>query len=195
MLMSGPSKWRTTKSETVLKDRWIHLRADHCVTASGIDISPYYVLTYPEWIHIVAITGDDKIVLVRQYRHGAGEVTLELPGGVHDPSDPSLVHTAQRELEEETGFVASRYELITSLHPNPATHTNRVHFFLAIEAVQSRQQLLDPGEDGMTVEVLPVQTVLDGLRSGLIGHAAHASGLLLALAAAGRVSLDAPGSR
>jgi 8-oxo-dGTP pyrophosphatase MutT (NUDIX family) len=179
--------WRVDRSEAVLKDRWIDVRADYCVTPAGADISPYYVLSYPEWVHVVAITKAGGLVLVRQYRHGAGVMTLELPGGGVDGSDEMLEAAARRELEEETGFTASRWELITSLYANPATHTNRVHFFLAVDVVQTGSQSLDPGESGLTVEVLPIPVVMDELRSGLLGSAAHASGLLLGLAAAGRL--------
>jgi 8-oxo-dGTP pyrophosphatase MutT (NUDIX family) len=181
--------WRVERSETALKDRWIDVRADHCVTPTGVVISPFYVLSYPDWVHVVAITEAGGVVLVRQYRHGAGVVTLELPGGAADGSDTMLEAAAARELEEETGFTASRWELITSLQANPATHNNRVHFFLAVDAVRTGSQSLDLGEAGLTVEVLSIPVVMDGLRSGLLGSAAHASGLLLGLAAAGRLDL------
>jgi 8-oxo-dGTP pyrophosphatase MutT (NUDIX family) len=181
--------WRVDRSEVVLKDRWINVRADHCVTPTGAEISPFYVLSYPEWVHVVAITEAGGVVLVRQYRHGAGVVTLELPGGQADGSDAMLEAAAKRELEEETGFTAPRWELISSLYPNPATHSNRVHFFLAVDAVKTGKQTLDLGEAGLTVEVLPIPEVMNGLRSGLLGSAPHASGLLLGLAAAGRLDL------
>ena len=144
-------RWRTIRSETRLRDRWLHLRVDHCVTPAGTEISPYYVLTYPDWVHVVAITEASSLVLVQQYRHAAGQSFLELPGGAVDPGDPNLEHAARRELEEETGFTARRWELVTSLYPNPATHTNRVHFFLALDATHARPQRLDPGEDGLRV--------------------------------------------
>jgi len=184
-------KWRTTRSETLLKNRWIDVRSDHCITPTGMEISPYYVLSYPEWVHVVAITGSGCIVLVRQYRHAAGAFTLELPGGAADAGDTDLEHAARRELAEETGFTAARWELITSLYPNPATHTNRIHFFLAIDAVCTNPQSLDPGEAGLQVEALSIPAVLNGLRSGLIGQATHVSGLLLGLAAAGRIDFTA----
>jgi hypothetical protein len=79
--------------------------------------------------------------------------------------------------------------MLTSLYPNPATHTNRVHFFLALDAVCDRPQSLDVGEDGLAVEILDIPVVLDGLRSGLLGQAMHVSGLLLGLAAAGLVTM------
>ncbi len=183
--------WRVIRSETLLQDRWLHLRADHCVTPTGTDISPYYVLSYPDWVHVVAITEAGSLVLVRQYRHAAGEVFLELPGGAADPEDASLEHAARRELEEETGFTAKRWQHVISLHSNPATHTNRVHFFLALEATYKGPPRLDAGEDGLRVELLDIPSVLGGLRSGLLGHAMHVSGVLLGLAAAGRLILTA----
>jgi 8-oxo-dGTP pyrophosphatase MutT (NUDIX family) len=182
-------KWRTVRSETLLKDRWMHVRADHCVTPAGININPYYVLSYPDWVHVVAITETGCLVLVRQYRHAAGEFFLELPGGAVDSEDTSPEQAACRELEEETGFTARQWEYVTTLHPNPATHTNRVHFFLAVDAIQERSQRLDPGEDGLKVELLDIPAVLRGLRSGVLGHAMHVSGVLLGLAAAGHLRL------
>ena len=182
-------RWRTVRSQTLIKDRWINLRADHCITPAGAEIAPYYVLSYPDWVHVVAITEAGSLVLVRQYRHGAGGSFLELPGGAVDPADTSIEEAARRELAEETGFTARRWEMISSLHPNPATHTNRVHGLLALDAQCDRPQNLDLGEDGLTVEVLAIPVVLEGLRSGLLGHAVHVSLLLLALAAAGRLNL------
>ncbi|TWF54495.1 NUDIX hydrolase [Neorhizobium alkalisoli] len=97
------TKWSVLSSETVVKDRWIDLRAETCVTPSGQEIAPYYVLSYPDWVNIVAITADDEIVLVRQYRHGAADVFTEIPGGAVDAGDPDPVAAAKRELLEETG--------------------------------------------------------------------------------------------
>jgi 8-oxo-dGTP pyrophosphatase MutT (NUDIX family) len=181
-------RWRVTRSVVLRKDRWIHLRADHCITPAGGELNPYYVLSYPDWVHVVGITEAGQLVLVRQYRHAAGAFFIELPGGAVEPEDTSLEQAARREFEEETGFTARRLELITSLHPNPATHTNRVHIFLALGAAYNRPPNLDTGEEGLRVELLDINVVLDGLRSGLLGHAVHVSGVLLALAAAGRLT-------
>jgi 8-oxo-dGTP pyrophosphatase MutT (NUDIX family) len=184
-------KWRVTRSQTLLKDRWIDLRADHCVASNGAEISPYYVLSYPDWVHVIGLAESDRLILVRQYRHAVGESLLELTGGAVDRDDSSLEHAARREFAQETGFTARGWELITSLYPNPATHTNRVHFFLALGATRDRTQRLDVGEDGLSVELMDIPAVLAGLRSGLIAQAMHVSGLLLGLAAAGRLILKA----
>ena len=182
-------KWRTVRSEILLNDRWINLRADHCITPNGAEIAPYYVMTYPDWVHVVGITESNSLVLVRQYRHAIGDFFLELPGGAVEQDDIGPEHAARREFEEETGFTAQRWELITSLHPNPATHTNRVHFFLALGAEPASSQKLDVGEHGLQVELIDIPAVIDGLRAGLIGQAMHVSSLLFGLSAAGRLAL------
>lgn len=180
-------KWRTIGTETLLKDRWINLRADCCVTPEGREINPYYVLTYPEWVHIVAITEDGCLVLVRQYRHAAGEFFTEIPAGAVENADDDIEQAARRELEEETGFTAKSWKLVSTLHPNPASHTNRVHIYLALDAICDRQQRLEHGEEGLSVHVVPIPQVLAKLPAGFIGQAMHVASVLLALKVAGHL--------
>ncbi|EJJ28382.1 NUDIX hydrolase [Rhizobium sp. CF142] len=179
--------WKVVESRTILQDRWLNLRADDCLTPGGVTISPYYVMSYPDWINIVAITPDDRLLLVRQYRHAAGKFFLEIPGGGLDERDADSEKAARRELEEETGYIAQNWQLISTLYPNPSSHTNRLHTYLATGAEQKYQQRLDAGEEGLTVHALPIAEVLDGLQAGLIGQALHVSSILLALRVAGRL--------
>ncbi len=181
--------WRTLASEQLLHDRWINLRADRCVTPGGREIAPYYVLSYPDWVHVAALTDDDELVLVEQYRHGAGLSCLELPGGMMDAADADPVATARRELMEETGFAADRWQLVSSLYPNPATHTNRIHAVLATGCRRVGRPRLEDGEEGLTVQCLPVAHVLRDLQAGLLPQAMQIGVLLLALSAAGRIQL------
>jgi 8-oxo-dGTP pyrophosphatase MutT (NUDIX family) len=185
-----PMTWTVRASRRVIRDRWIDLRADDCVTPSGQEIAPYYVLSYPDWVHVVALNTRGELLLVRQYRHGAGDSFLELPGGVIDAGE-AVEAAARRELAEETGHRAGAVTLISSLHPNPAIQNNRVHVCIARDVVASGSLRLDAGEEGLTVEALPLQTVLDGLAGGLIGQSLHVTSLLLGLAALGRLSLSA----
>ena len=180
--------WRTLSSKPLLHDRWIDLRADRCATAAGVEISPYYVLTYPDWVHVVALTADDCLVLVEQYRHGAASAFLELPGGVIDPGDASPLTAGERELREETGFAATGWQPVSNLHANPAIQPNRVHTVLATGAVRVAEPTLEDGEAGMTLSLVPVSTVLAGLAAGLLGQSMQVGGVLLALAKAGRIS-------
>jgi 8-oxo-dGTP pyrophosphatase MutT (NUDIX family) len=173
--------WQTLSSEPILADRWIDLRADRCLTETGKEIAPYYVLSYPDWVHVVALTDADELVLVEQYRHGAGSAMLELPGGAIDGSDADPAAAAQRELLEETGFGARRWESITTLFPNPATQTNRVHSYLATGCHRIAAPSLEDGEDGMVVRCIPLDEIVAGLQAGVLGQAMHVASLLLAL--------------
>lgn len=187
--VSSPGQsWRTISSRPVISNRWVNLRADECVTAAGKEVSPYFVLHYPPWVHVVALTERDEVVLVRQYRHAAGAMVVELPGGQADPADASLEDAARRELMEETGYATGAMRPVCPLFTNPATHTNRIHAFAAADAHPSGPPRLEPSEDSLSVLLVPVAELVPKLAQGFIGHAMQASALLLGLAALGRLS-------
>jgi hypothetical protein len=183
--------WKTASSTPVIADRWVNLRADQCVTSAGVEISPYYVLTYPDWVHIVAITDADQLVLVEQYRHGAGVTCLEIPAGAIDPGDTDPIAAGRRELLEETGFAAEDWRVVSALYANPANQTNRVHTVLAVGARRVAHPDLEDGEAGMIVRCRPIAEVLAGLSSGVLAQSMQVSGVLLALSTAGRIRFSA----
>jgi 8-oxo-dGTP pyrophosphatase MutT (NUDIX family) len=136
----------------------------------------------------VALTEDDRIVLVRQWRHGAGAWSLELPGGVIDATDADPVAAARREVLEETGFEAASWRYLHAGHANPAIQTNRLHVVLGTGARAVAAARPEPGES-IRVECMKVAEVLAGIGSGLIGQSMHVGAVLVGLAAAGRISL------
>jgi ADP-ribose pyrophosphatase YjhB (NUDIX family) len=184
--------WEVLSSRTALRDRWIDVTADACRDARGNVLDPFYTFSYPDWVQVVAVTPDDRIVLVRQYRHGAQARTLELPAGAMDAADASPLGTAARELREETGYVATELRHITSLRPNTATHRNRCHTVLALGVEKTADTAHEAGED-IVVETMMLRDVLTGLHRGLLAQAMHVSALLLALSAAGRLDLSLRG--
>ena len=171
--------WKTIKSEYLLRDRWLTVRADACVTAEGVSVSPYYVLEYSDWVHIVALDSANQVLVTRQYRHAAGKVCAELPCGVIESEETPLA-AARRELQEETGCTAREFEQLASLCPNPATHSNTVHCFLALGAAVTTPPNPDQTED-ITCEFLSVRQVMDMIDTGKFCQALHIASLMLAL--------------
>jgi len=175
--------WTVRKSRVVFSDRWVTLKADDCLTASGVEISPFYTLEYPDWVHAVALDENDHVILVRQYRHGYRGYTLELPGGVMDAADTDPVKAAARELAEETGYSAKAFRLLASLSPNPATHTNQVHVVLAQPAQWVKPPDPEP-EEGINVIRIPAAEALRMALRGEMVHAQHVGMLVIGLQAA-----------
>lgn len=127
------------------------------------------VLESADWVNVVALTPQDELVMVQQFRFGSQQVELEIPGGIIDHGEDPLV-SAKRELLEETGYEAERWTSLGSIAPNPAIHRNRLHSFLAEGCVRVAAQTPDPFED-IAVELIP-HVQLDALvASGAIRHA------------------------
>lgn len=150
----APDAWRTTARSMVVEDRWIRLRADDCVDATGRIIAPYYVLEQTEWVSILALTDDGSAVAIEEYHHGAGVVGVGLPGGAVDASEIPR-DAALRELTEETGYVAAEMIDLGWTWANWGNQDNRVHHFLARGCRHERPQELDAGET-IDVRILPL---------------------------------------
>lgn len=156
-MSSTPAPWRVVDSETVVADRWIHVRADDCRDADDRRIAPYYVLEYADWISVLALDADGHAIVVEEYRHGAGIVAVgTIGGGVERGEVP--IDAAARELREETGYEAGEIVALGATWANFGNHTNRVHHFLARDCVRVAEQELDDSE-AIAVHVVS----LDGL--------------------------------
>lgn len=133
------------------------------------------VLETPSWVNVLALTEDQQIVLVRQYRFGTRSFTLEIPGGVVERGEDP-VRAAERELLEETGYTAQSFRSLGAVEPNPAFHDNLCFHVLATGARRVKDQSLDDGED---IEVLlrPLVSLRDAVLSGEIRHALVISAL------------------
>ena len=177
-----PTHWTVTATRTIHRDRWINLRADDCLRADGLEIAPYYVLEYPDWVQIVAIDDNEQMVIVRQYRHGVGRVTREIPSGCLDPEDKDPLAGAARELLEETGYASDRLRQVGTICNNPQNQTNVIHIFLAEGARKVAGQTLDESED-ILVELMPVAEARRVAMAGGFDHSAQIASILIALEA------------
>lgn len=138
--------WKIIKSKTIIKDKWIDVRADDCEMPGGKIIKPYYILNYPDYVNALAVTTENKIILNRQYRHGTQQTKLELPSGTVDEGETPLEAIA-RELKEETGYVFRKIILTGKVCPNPANHSNFAYSYLAVGGIKKSKQQLDESEN------------------------------------------------
>ncbi|ADG12551.1 NUDIX hydrolase [Caulobacter segnis] len=180
-------KWRVTASRHIHKDRWISVRADDCVTDEGAVIAPYYVLEYPDWVEVVALDADNNVLLVKQYRHALGDISVELPAGGMDPGETDPVEAARRELLEEAGCQGT-LSLVGETRPNAGTHTNRTHIILARDVVKVAEPQDEPSERIESVWVSLPEAIRMAL-TGEITVGMQAASLLRGLAAAGVIEM------
>lgn len=169
-------KWKVLASEKLLsRGTWMNLRQDRVQLPSGSIVPEWFVLEFPDWINVIAVTRDGHIVMEDQYRHALGQTHFELPAGVIDPGETPL-EAAKRELSEETGFGGGEWSLFMKVSPNPTNHTNFSYTFLATDVEPIGTQHQEATED-IRVHLLMPDEVYEILTSGQIVQALHAAPL------------------
>jgi len=178
--MHNLPKWKTTNSIYVVNDRWMKLRADTCVTPTGHEISPFYVIEYGEWVNCVVLSDDDEVTLLRHYRHGIDEYVLEVIGGLVDEGETPEV-TIRRELEEELGLQGAVIRQTGACYPNPQIQTNKTHCFIAQGGTFDGIKQDEPGADFQVVKMpLAELTKLIGDQSEVM-QSLHLTSIFFAL--------------
>lgn len=129
----------------------------------------FWVIDVPDWINVIALAADRQVLMVRQYRFGIEDFTLEIPGGMCDPGESPLA-AARRELLEETGYEAERWSSLGWVHPNPPIQNNRCHTFLAHDARRAADPCPDPDER-LEQRRVPLDDVPRLIAEGRITHA------------------------
>lgn len=159
-------------------------RIDKCELGNG-KLLDATIFEFRSWANIVALTTNNEVVLVSQYRHGVCDVLLEFPGGVvEDGEDP--LDGAKRELLEETGYTSSKLVQVGQIYPNPALQTNTLYCYLALDAEKVSEQSLDAGED-IEVRLMPLDELIEMAKRGEFPHALMTAVLFSVLSYMGRI--------
>lgn len=167
--------WDPVSEESQFQYKVFHVRkAVRRSPRTGQEVG-LFILDTVDWVNVVAFTKEGELILVRQYRHGIQDFTLEIPGGVvHGDEDPEIA--ARRELREESGHAAGRIQRIGRAAPNPAFQTNHITTYLATDCELEGELIQDQGED-LEVVLVPAGEVEKKVRSGEIDHALVLVGL------------------
>lgn len=162
--------WREEERTTAFRSRVFDVVKSRREEASPEQRSgEFYVIEAPDWVNVVAVTPDEQIVLIEQWRHGVGGTTLEIPGGMVDPGEGAL-EAARRELAEETGYTSSSWHRLGVIDPNPAIQSNRCHTFIAEGATRTRDVKFD-GHERCRLVLAPKEHTPQLIAGGQISHA------------------------
>lgn len=168
--------WTVLERKNVLERKWLTVREERVRTGRGAIIDEFHVIESPTWAGVVCVTDASELVLVEQYRHGHGGLSLELPAGVVENAEEAELG-ARRELLEETGYEAADWTPLWRVRPEPARHDQWAEFFVARGAKLVAAQRLDATED-MRVVLRPLSD-FDAIVSEMV-HGLHVAALLLA---------------
>jgi 8-oxo-dGTP pyrophosphatase MutT (NUDIX family) len=161
--------WKTVRSTPIGDFRIFKLRSDVKISPRTGKEHDYYVLESVDWVNVIALTPDQKLVMIEQFRHGSNTVELEIPGGMMDPGETDPVTTAVRELREETGYEGEHARVLGKIWSNPAILTNRT-FTVLIENCRLQHDVdWDHGED-LETRLVPLADVPKLIADEKISH-------------------------
>lgn len=163
-------RWEVLKSEVVYRCGIFAVRRDASRSLHSGQEHDFHVIETRDWVNVVPLTTDRRVVMVRQFRHGIRDLTLEVPAGIIDAADASPAVAARRELREETGCTCRELVPLGVVHPNPAIMNNRCHLFVADQVEVTGPPQWD-GTEELTVETVPLAAIPELIRSGAISHA------------------------
>ncbi len=171
--------WRLLGREKIFSRGFIDIYRDKYSKKEGEDGSYFYVMDLPDWINIVAVTKDKRVLLIKQYRFGTRSFHIEIPGGAIDKTDKDPLASARRELLEETGYSGGKWTRIGQVEPNPAIQSNRCFTYLADGVEFTQEPSFDDNED---IETIPagMEEAYRMVETGEISHSLVVCALMYA---------------
>jgi 8-oxo-dGTP pyrophosphatase MutT (NUDIX family) len=156
-------KWHVKNSRLVYdRSPWLKIWEQDVRLPNGATIEGYILTKGQDVGMVFALTGDDQVILVEQYKHGTGEPEVDLPAGYLDDDDPSPLAGTQRELLEETGYAGGDWQPLGDFVINPNRSRDRFYYFLARDVRHVSEPHLDPTEE-ITVHLVPLAELRDWL--------------------------------
>ncbi len=163
--------WTTVGRELVAdcKVFSVHKLISQRTTGDSNETHDFFVFRPSNWVNVIPVTADHKVVLIEQYRHGIEQLTLEIPGGMIDAEDPSSLVAGQRELLEETGYCGDDLIFLGRNHPNPAIQNNICDTYVSFNVSQVQVPCFDSTEE-VAVRLVPIKEIPALIKSGMITH-------------------------
>ena len=181
-------KWEIVSSKYLSNHIYFTARQDRCIRKDGLIIDPYFVVELPTTATALALTADEKVILIKQYRHPINEIILETPGGFIDPGEDPI-SGMQRELLEETGYHFPHLESIGKVAANPGVLNNFTELYLATGGVKTTAQHLDYNEE-IEIVLVTIEELVNLLMTHQIKQSLHANCIFYALHKLGKISMQ-----
>ena len=174
---NDPAPWKVLSSVYESRKFWFTVRREELQLPNGTVIREYWINEYRPWVNVVAVTDNDEVLMVRQYRPGLGAVHFEIPAGTSDPDENDLELACRRELLEETGYGGGRWSLLMTLSANPALQNNLTYTFLAEGVVPTAAPHAEASED-LRLHLVPARDIEAMIDDGDLIQALHVAPLL-----------------